>query len=242
MYREMNLYQLTPLVVVFAMLFAACTPAPASVTPADPTATTAPAAEPAAAAEPASGMRTFTVVPEESKASYLVDEQFLESALEKLGIQAGDVDVVGSTQQIEGQLQLNLEELSAPLGENRFSVNLTGLSTDQRRRDGWIQDKGPQFSKFPSAEFTATAIEGAPDSYQEGQEVTFTLSGDLTIRDISQPVSFDVTASLDGDTLDGIATTRLLMSDFGITPPNFAGTLTVADEFGIEIQLTAREK
>jgi hypothetical protein len=31
------------------------------------------------------------------------------------------------------------------------------------------------------------------------------------------------------------------MSSFGITPPNFANTLTVADEFGIEVQITARE-
>ena len=70
--------------------------------------------------------------------------------------------------------------------------------------------------------------------------MSFQLVGDLTIREITQPAIFDVTASLSGDTLNGVATTRLKMSDFGIDPPNFANTLTVADEFGIEMQIVAK--
>ena len=62
----------------------------------------------------------------------------------------------------------------------------------------------------------------------------------MTIREITQPVTFDVKARLAGDTLTGVATTRLLMSAFGIEPLTFANTLTVADEFGIELQFTAR--
>jgi hypothetical protein len=30
------------------------------------------------------------------------------------------------------------------------------------------------------------------------------------------------------------------MSEFGIEPPNFANTLTVADEFGVEVQFVAK--
>jgi hypothetical protein len=54
-------------------------------------------------------------------------------------------------------------------------------------------------------------------------------------------VTFDVKAKLAGDTLSGTAATQLKMSDFGIEPPNFANTLTVADDFGIEVQFVARE-
>ena len=84
-------------------------------------------------------------------------------------------------------------------------------------------------------------LEGAPTAYTEGEEVSFKLIGDLTVRETTQPATFDVTATLTGDTLTGVATTRLLMSGFGIEPPNFANTLTVADEFGIEVQFTAKE-
>ena len=116
------------------------------------------------------------------------------------------------------------------------------LATDQDRRDDWIRENGPRFNDFPLATFTATAIEGAPAAYNDGDEVSFKMAGDLTVREVTQPATFDVTARLAGDTLTGVATTRLLMSTFGIEPPNFANTLTVADEFGIEVQFTAKEQ
>ncbi|MFM7173805.1 MAG: YceI family protein [Caldilinea sp.] len=217
--------------------------APAAEAPAaEAPAAEAPADSPAAAAPgETAGMRTFVVVPAESSAAYLVDEEFLGGALDKLGIPAGLVDVVGKTQAIEGQLQLNLSDLAAPLGENTFTVQLNTLTTDQSNRDNWIRRNGPRLNDFPLATFRATAISGAPASYTEGETVRFQMSGDLTLREITQQVTFEVSASLQGGTLTGTATTRLLMSSFGITPPNFANTLTVADEFGIEVQITARE-
>lgn len=232
--------------LLFLLTFvAACSgqPAAPTATPAPPAAPTtdAPAADAASAAgAPVAGQRTFVIVPAESKASYLVDEEFFAGALSKLGIAAGLVDVIGSTQEIEGRLTLNLDDLSAPLGENTFTVRMNTFTTDQKDRDKWIRENGPRFNDYPLATFTATGIEGAPAAYNEGDEVSFKLSGDLTIREITQPVTFDVTATLRGDTLTGVAATRLKMSDFGIEPPNFANTLTVADEFGIEVQITAK--
>jgi len=190
--------------------------------------------------EAVSGQRIFVIVPAESKASYLVDEEFFASALDKLGIAAGLVDVVGSTQEIEGQITLNLDNLGDALGENTFTVKMNTLRTDRNDRDKWIRENGPRFNEYPLATFTATSIEGAPVSYRDGDEVSFKLVGNLTVREVTQPATFDVTAQLAGDTLTGVATTRTLMSGFGIEPPNFANTLTVADEFGIEVQFTAR--
>jgi polyisoprenoid-binding protein YceI len=149
---------------------------------------------------------------------------------------------VGATQELEGRLQLNLADLRAALGENNFTVKLNTLATDQSLRDQWIRENGPTFNQYPLAIFQASAIEGAPAEYTEGQAASFKLVGDITIREITKPATFDVTATLTGDTLTGQATTRLKMSDFGIDPPNFANTLTVADEFGIEVQFTAKEQ
>jgi polyisoprenoid-binding protein YceI len=228
-----------------ALVMAACggdqaTPATEAVPAAATADTTAEATAAAAAGGAVSGQRTFVILPEQSKASYLVDEEFLGGALDKLGIAAGAADVVGSTQAIEGQLQLNLDDLGAALGENTFTVQMNTLTTDQDRRDTWIREDGPRFNDFPVATFVATAIEGAPSAYADGQEVSFQLVGDLTVRDLTRPVTFDVDARLAGDTLSGTATTRLKMSDFGIDPPNFANTLTVADDFGIEVQFVAK--
>ena len=228
-----------PLALV--LVLAACG---GQATPAPEPAAAAPAAEAPSqgSGEAVAGQRTFVIVPAESKASYLVDEEFFAGALDKLGIAAGLADVVGSTQEIEGQLTLNLDNLGEALGDNSFTVKMNTLATDQDRRDDWIRENGPRFNDFPLATFTATAIEGAPAAYNDGDEVSFKMAGDLTVREVTQPATFDVTARLAGDTLTGVATTRLLMSTFGIEPPNFANTLTVADEFGIEVQFTAKEQ
>jgi polyisoprenoid-binding protein YceI len=248
--------------LALALLLAACGGAPAAApaaeapaaevateAPAAPEATEAPAAAEApaeapadAAAQPLGGQRTFVIVPEESQASYIATEEFFAAALEKYGINAGFGEAVGVTQAIEGQLTLNFDDLSNALGENRFTVQMNTLETGRDNRDTWIRENGPAFNQYPEATFVATAIEGAPASYTEGEEVSFQLVGDLTVREVSRPTTFDVTAKLEGDTLTGTATTRALLTEFGIEPPSFANTLTVDDEFGIEVQFTAREQ
>ena len=229
-----------------SLLLAACgvaaTPAPAPAAPAEEPAPAPATAAPAPAGPAAEGLRTFVIVPEQSKASYIVDEEFFADALSKYNIAAGRGKTIGSTQEIAGQLQLNLEDLSSPLGDNRFTVQMNTLSSDQALRDGWLRTSGPRFNQFPEAEFVATGVADAPASYTEGQEVRFLLLGDLTVRNITQPATFAVTATLQGDTIAGVATTRARLSDFGIDPPNFANTLVVGDEFTIEMEITAREQ
>ena len=233
--------------MTFLLLALALTACSGQGAPATPASTEAPAtaAPVEATAEPSAavgGQRTFVIVPAESKASYRMDEDFFDGALTKYGIAVGKRETVGSTAAIEGQLQLNLDNLADALGENTFTVKINTFTSDQNNRDNWIRENGPRLNDYPLATFKATAIEGAPAAYSAGEEVSFKLSGDLTVREISKPVTFDVTAKLAGDTLTGVATAPLKLSDFGIDPPNFANTLTVADDFHAEVQFTAREQ
>jgi polyisoprenoid-binding protein YceI len=247
--------------LLVALLLTACAPAPSEA----PAAAEAPAASDEAATEEAppteaptpessgtaaqdtsadapSGIRVFVIVPEESTASYIADEEFLGGALAKYGIAAGAQDTVGSTQAIQGQFALNWDDLSTPLGENQFTVDLSTLTSDQRLRDGWLRDNGPEFATFPTATFVAERLENASATYTEGEEVTFQMVGQLTVRETAQPTTFDVTAALSGDTVTGVAETTILLTDFGIEPPDFANTLTVKNEMQIRVEFTAREQ
>ena len=160
----------------------------------------------------------------------------------KYGIAAGAVDTVGSTNAIEGQLELNFDDLSSALGADQFTVDLSTLASDQSLRDQWLRRSGPSFNQYPTAEFVGTAIEAAPASYSDGEQVSFQLGGSMTIREITNPVTFEVTAALSGDTLSGTATAQLLMSDYGFDPPDFANTLTVKDQFEVRVEFTAKEE
>ena len=186
------------------------------------------------------GVRTFVVVPGESEASFIMNEEFFAQALSKLGVEAGKTVVVGTTPGVTGEIQLDLENVE-PVERAQFTVDMTGLKTDQSQRDDWLEDNALETSSFPEATFTATTVTGLPESINEGEEISFQLVGDLTVRDVTNSVTFDVTAVLSDDTIKGTAVLPLKLTDFGIDPPDFANTLKVADEFRIEVTLVARE-
>jgi polyisoprenoid-binding protein YceI len=217
---------------------ASAAPTAAAAAPAGATPAAAPADAPtAAAAAPAqsgatSGMRTFKIVPDQTEASYQVQEKFLNRDLPN--------QAIGKTNAVEGELQVSLD--GKPSGQiNKITVDLRTLTSDSSRRDGRIRQEWLESNKYPFAEFTSTGVEGTPDSYADGQEVSFKLTGDLKIREVTKPVTFDVTGKLVGDTITGSATTLIMMKDFGFEPPDIAGMLTVQDGVTVKINFTAKE-
>ena len=200
--------------------------------------TSAPAEQPTAATEQptaasaGAGARTFKIVPEQTEASYEVQEQFLNRNLPNMA--------VGKTNAVEGELQLSLD--GKPTGNvTKIAVDLRTLTSDSSRRDSRIRSQWLESDKYPYATFTSTDVQGAPESYADGQDVSFKLIGDMTIRDVTKPVTFDVTGKLAGDTITGTATTKILMRDFGFDPPSIAGMLTVQDGVTIKVDFTAKQ-
>ncbi len=186
------------------------------------------------------GLQTFQIIPAQSQAVYVVDEELFPDATRKYGLAVGKTKVTGVTQDVEGLLQIDLA--GNTIGVNRFAVYLPTLRTDQSLRDGWIQDNALESNRFPLAVFIATQIRDAPQNYQEGDPTRFQLDGALTLRGMTLPTVWNVTASLRGDTISASAETRLQMTDFGFDPPNFANTLTVQNEFTIRIDFIAVEQ
>ena len=207
---------------------------------APPTPTPTPIQIESTSAEP-EGTRRFVVVSEASTAAYVVNEEFFAGALAKYGIDPGKTEVIGSTQAIQGELRFNLADPANALVAGRFAVNLPSLATTRSQRDEWIRDNALESNKYPTAQFIATAIENAPTSYTDGEEVTFQLVGDLTIRDVTNSTTFTVTATLEGDTLSGVATTNILMTDFGFDPPEIVGFMKSENDVLVTLQFVARE-
>jgi polyisoprenoid-binding protein YceI len=228
------------LAVTFAGALAACgsstsQPAAAPTTPAAAVPTAPVAAAPTAAPAPsgaAGSARTFMIVPEQTEASYEVQEKFLNRELPNMAL--------GKTNAVTGELQVSPE--GKPSGKvTKISVDLRTLTSDQSRRDNRIRTQWLESEKYPFAEFTSTDVQGTPDSYTEGQEVSFKLTGDMKIREVTKPVTFDVKGKLEGDTITGSATSKILMKDFGFDPPSIAGMLTVDDGVTVTINFTAKE-
>lgn len=217
--------------------------APAATTPPNTPAAepTTPAATSAPAEALAAGARTFRIVAEESEASYTVDEEFFSGAVSRLGKALGFFTAVGRTSEIEGQFTVEVRDGSPERVSGEIAVDISTLTSDDSRRDRAIREKFLQSAQHPQATFVITGFEGFPENYQVGEEVSFELVGDMTIREVTQPLSFDVTATFDGDTLSGVATTEILMTDFGFDPPGFAGMMQTENEALVTVNFTARE-
>lgn len=236
--------RILPLLLLLTTLLAACaaaqpTAAPAATVPAPvilpstmPAATAA--STPAATAIPtqAAGAVTFKIVPEESKVTYEVGETFFNQN-NRFNL------AIGVTRTLSGSV---LGDLSNPPVSSigPIQVDISQFTSDSSRRDSAIRGDWLESSRFPTATFVSTAIEGLPSSYVEGQDYTLKVTGDLTVREVTRSVTFDVTTRLNGDTLSGTAVTTILLSDFSIGPISIAGILKTEDEAKITLEFVAR--
>jgi polyisoprenoid-binding protein YceI len=64
------------------------------------------------------------------------------------------------------------------------------------------------------------------------------MSGDLTVRTTTRPVTWDVEARIEDDTLYAAATTLVKMTQFGFQPPSLT-ILRVEDDVTLTLNLVA---
>jgi polyisoprenoid-binding protein YceI len=183
-------------------------------------------APPAAAA---GGARRFVIVPGESSAKYVVEET----------LRGIVTNAVGQTQNITGEIYLTSQGLSTE-HESKFRVDLRTLRSDESMRDNFIRQTTLQTNRFPFAEFVVQELRGFPSSYVENQQVELTLTGTMTIRGVSRPMTWTVLARQAGNTLTATADTGFNMTDYGIDPPNVA-VARARDGVQLQIVLVARE-
>ena len=181
---------------------------------------------------PASGPLELNIVPGESSVSYEVGETFFN--------QNNRFNVaVGTTTQLSGKINLDpANPQNSSMGT--IEVDISQFQSDSGRRDNTIRDRFLESSQYPIATFVPAQIEGLPTSYSEGETLNFKVSGDLTVHEVTRPVTFDVEATLVNNKLQGSATTTILMSDFGVGPIQMAGILGTEDEVKINMQFVAR--
>jgi polyisoprenoid-binding protein YceI len=218
---------------------------PAAVADSAPTSEMAegyPIAEAVSSDSGASNSRQFVIVPESSTARYVVAETFLAGAPDRFGIPAGLTDTIGQTQAINGAVSVDFGQSPIALEAAEFTVDISTLSSDQSMRDNTLRDRFLQSGQYPIATFVATGVENFPATYTEGEEVTFDLVGNITIREVTQPVTWVVTATLTDGVLSGTAVAPLTMSNFGVEPPAFSNLFTVEDAFRVEVDFVAQEQ
>lgn len=233
--------------IILLGLFTACTtsttPRAAGITPTEmqraateeaPSATATIAVTATATVSPTRSENTiiYKIVPQESVAFYEVGETFFNQ-------NNRFATAIGTTRHISGEIRANLSNPPAStIGP--IEIDVSQLVSDSSRRDNYIRRNALESLRFPVVIFTPSLIEGLPESYVEGQDYTFRVTGDLTVREVTKTVAFDVTARLEGDKLTGTATGTVLMSDFGIGPISLVGMLQTEDLVKLTLEFVAQ--
>jgi polyisoprenoid-binding protein YceI len=191
----------------------------------------APAAEsneqPVAASEDA---KTFQLT-QGTEARFYIDEVLMGQ----------DKTVVGVTAQVEGQITVDPSNPSN-VQISPIRIDARDLTTDSDRRNGAIQRFVLQSNQddFRYVTFTPTAVEGLPTTVTMGQPFQFTITGDLTIRDVTLTQSFPVTVTANSETeLVGSGATTIVRDDYQLSIPSVPSVAWVADEVKLEIIFTA---
>jgi len=249
-----NLTNLTILTLAALVLAACAAPAATAASTAIPTQAlvatgaptvaaateTAPAAteitDPTAAPESSGSadVRTYVIVPERSKVSYSVGEVFFNDN-NRFNL------AVGVTQKVNGEVFLNFA-VPEQSSIGPVTVDISTFVSNSNRRDNAIRTRWLESQSYPLSTFTPKSVTGIPAQYTDGTEIELQVEGDLTVREVTQPVTFIVKAKLVGEELTGTANTEILMSNFGFDAPDIAGMLKAEDKVVIDFEFVAVPK
>ncbi len=203
----------------------AATSAPAvadATAPASGEATAAPAAA-------AGGQLLFQIVPDQSEARFKLTEE----------LRGVPTNVVGATDQVAGQIEINPKDLSATkLGT--IQINARTLATDSSQRNRAINNFILNTGSFEFITFKPTGVSGLSGSAALGQTYSFEITGDLTIKDVTKSVVFKATATPETEQkLSGTASTVINRDDYGLTIPNVPFVANVSQDVTLELDFVA---
>jgi len=203
----------------------AATATPAASDP-QPTATVASAA--------ATGNRKlFRIVADESEVRFNIFEELFNQPN----------PVVGTTNQVAGDI---IVDFGAPANTQvgTIVVNARTFVTNNEFRNRAIRSQILESAQdaYELIEFTPTALSGLPETVNVGDTITFKITGDLKIRNVSKSVTFDATVTVAAeDRLEGTASTVVTRADYDLQIPAAPGVANVGEEVTLEIDFVATE-
>ncbi|MFN5356496.1 MAG: YceI family protein [Bacteroidota bacterium] len=146
-------------------------------------------------------------------------------------------EVEGQFNAFDGKVVTKTDDFSG--ADINFSIDVASINTNQEKRDAHL--KGDDF--FNAEKYPKITFEGK--SFKKTGDRKYTLTGNLTIRDVTKPVTFDVTYAGKlkdpwGNMKAGFkATTSINRKDYKLmwSAATETGTLVVSDEVAITVNL-----
>jgi polyisoprenoid-binding protein YceI len=208
---------------------AACTTGGEARSVSDSAATRADSASGEIALIPATAIR-FTVASSGNTARYRIREQLMGKDLPN--------DAIGETTEITGVFAIDSTGAVIP-SQSKFTVATSALKSDSDRRDGYVRGRILETTAHPTVTLVPKTVRGLPANVAAATgPVTFDLVADLTVRGVTHPTVWRVTATQKDGRVTGTASTKFTFTDFDLPRPRVPIVLSVADSIGLEYDFT----
>lgn len=146
-------------------------------------------------------------------------------------------DAIGKTSGVTGAIVI--DDAGAIVGDvSRFVVDAATLTSDRDRRDNYVRGRLLETAQHPSVVFVPTGTRGITLPPSGAEPHAFDLLGDLTVRGVTRPTTWRVTARLANGDVSGSATTKFAFADFNMEKPRVRSVLSVADTIALEYDFT----
>ena len=141
------------------------------------------------------------------------------------------------TSQVTGAITLDADGRVIS-DESTIVVNLASLVSDSDRRDGYVHSRTLETDTYPDATLVVKEAPGLPWPLPTQGEATFQIVGDMTIKGVTRPLTWDATAQFGEESVTGQAKTAFTFGEFGIAVPRVRVVLSVDDNIRLELDFT----
>jgi polyisoprenoid-binding protein YceI len=129
-----------------------------------------------------------------------------------------NVTAVGRSSEIAGTLTIDGTTASIDV-----TVEVENIVSDDTRRDGQFRGRIMDVANFPTANFVTTEPIDFGRIPADGEQVSATAVGELTLKGVTQPVTFEVTAQASNTSIGVLGNIPITFTDYGIDNPSNPG-------------------
>jgi polyisoprenoid-binding protein YceI len=129
---------------------------------------------------------------------------------------------VGRTNEISGELVIEETQVITAT----FEVDVASITSDDGRRDGQFRGRIMSTTEFPTATFVLTEPIELGNVPEDGQQIVAPATGELTLRGVTNTVTFDVTAQRQDDRIGVLGSIPVVFADYQIANPSISGITT----------------
>jgi len=145
----------------------------------------------------------------------------------------GATTAVGRTSDVTGTLQFDGNAITSV----EITANLTTLASDKSMRDGQLRTQAIETNRYPKATFSLTSPIQIGEVPADGETVTQTITGELTLHGVSRTIELKVEGVMQNGQLVVVGSTVIQFADYNIKQPSSVAVVSIEGQGTMELQL-----